>query len=141
MPAEPVTLVVHGHFYQPPRENPWTEEVAREVTAACYRPNAHARVLDERGLIVAICNNYEKLSFNIGPTLMSWLETHDAETYRRIVAAGRSGGAIAQAFSHLILPLASERDIRTQIRWGLADFRHRFGREARGMWLREGARD
>jgi alpha-amylase/alpha-mannosidase (GH57 family) len=151
MPDKPVTLVVHGHFYQPPRENPWTEEVARETSAApyhdwneriaaeCYRPNGFARVLDERGLIVAICNNYEKLSFNIGPTLMSWLETHDAETYRRIVAAGRSGGAIAQAFSHLILPLASERDIRTQIRWGLADFRHRFGREAKGMWLPEAA--
>jgi alpha-amylase/alpha-mannosidase (GH57 family) len=151
MPAEPVTLVVHGHFYQPPRENPWTEEVAREVSAApyhdwneriaaeCYRPNGYARVLDDRGLIVAICNNYEKLSFNMGPTLMSWLEAHDAETYRRIVAAGREGGAIAQAFSHLILPLASERDIRTQVRWGLADFQHRFGRRSQGMWLPEAA--
>jgi len=151
MPAEPVTLVVHGHFYQPPRENPWTEEVAREVLAApfhdwnqrinaeCYRPNAFARVLDERGLIVAICNNYELMSFNIGPTLMSWLEAHHPKTYQRIVAAGRERGAIAQAFSHMILPLATERDIRTQVRWGMADFRHRFGRQAQGMWLPETA--
>jgi Domain of unknown function (DUF3536)/Glycosyl hydrolase family 57 len=151
MPAEPVTLIVHGHFYQPPRENPWTEEVAREASAApfhdwnqriaaeCYRPNGFARILDDRGLIVAICNNYKDLSFNIGPTLMSWLESHEGETYRRVVAAGRDRGAIAQAFSHLILPLATERDIRTQVRWGMADFHRRFGRPAQGMWLPEAA--
>jgi alpha-amylase/alpha-mannosidase (GH57 family) len=151
MPVEPVTVVVHGHFYQPPRENPWTEEVAREpsaspyhdwnerIAAECYRPNAFARIVDDRGLIVAICNNYERMSFDVGPTLMSWLERHQPDAYARIVAAGRAGGAIAQAFSHLILPLATERDIRTQVRWGLADFRHRFGRAAPGMWLPEAA--
>ncbi len=151
MPTEPVTMVVHGHFYQPPRENPWTEDVAREPSAApyhdwneriaaeCYRPNAFARILDDRGRILAICNSYERLSFDVGPTLMSWLATNEPDAYPRIISAGRTGGAIAQAFSHLILPLATERDIRTQIRWGLADFRHRFGRPSRGMWLPEAA--
>jgi alpha-amylase/alpha-mannosidase (GH57 family) len=147
-----VRLVVHGHFYQPPRENPWTEEVSVEPTAApfhdwneritaeCYRPNGWARVLDEHGQVTAIVDNYEHLSFDVGPTLLSWLETHRPEVYDRIVEADRAGGgAIAQAYNHMILPLANERDVRTQIRWGLADFEHRFGRPARGMWLPETA--
>lgn len=145
-----VTIVVHGHFYQPPRENPWTEEVAREpsaapfhdwnerITAESYRPNGAARVVDERNLVVAIVDNYELLSMNAGPTLLAWLERHEREVYARMTGAR---GAIAQAFSHLILPLASERDVRTQVRWGLADFRHRFGRPAAGMWLPECAVD
>ena len=147
----PTSLVVHAHFYQPPRENPWTEEVPREPSAApfhdwnarisaeSYRPNAYARIFDGDGRVLAIVNNYEELSFNIGPTLMSWLERHQPDVYGRIQEAEAGGGAIAQAWNHMILPLANERDIRTQIRWGLADFRRRFGREAPGMWLPETA--
>ena len=149
-----VSLVVHGHFYQPPRENPWTEIVPVEptaapfhdwnerVTAECYRPNGWARVVDEHERVVALVNNYSHLSFNIGPTLASWLEEHQPSVLARIIAGDASGqGGIAQAYSHPILPLADERDIRTQVRWGLADFRHRFGRDARGMWLPEAAVD
>ena len=147
----PISLVVHAHFYQPPRENPWTEEVPREPSAApfhdwntrisaeSYRPNAYARIFDGDGRVLAIVNNYEELSFNVGPTLMSWLERHQPDVYGRIRDAQAGGGAIAQAWNHMILPLANERDMRTQIRWGLADFRHRFGREAPGMWLPETA--
>jgi alpha-amylase/alpha-mannosidase (GH57 family) len=144
--------VVHAHFYQPPRENPWTEEVPREpsagapfhdwnerISAESYRPNAFARIFDGDGRVLAIVNNYEELSFNVGPTLMSWLERHQPDVYGRVQAAEEGGGAIAQAWNHMILPLAGERDVRTQIRWGLADFRHRFGREAPGMWLPETA--
>jgi alpha-amylase/alpha-mannosidase (GH57 family) len=147
-----VRLVVHGHFYQPPRENPWTEEVAAEpsaapfhdwnerITAECYRPNGWARVFDEHGRVTDIVDNYTYLSFNIGPTLLSWLEAHRPEVYARIVESDRErGGAIAQAYNHMILPLAHERDVRTQIRWGVADFAHRFGRQPRGMWLPETA--
>jgi alpha-amylase/alpha-mannosidase (GH57 family) len=149
--VSPTSLVIHAHFYQPPRENPWTEEVAREPSAApfhdwnarisaeSYRPNAYARIFDSDGRVLAIVNNYEELSFNIGPTLMSWLERHQPDVYGRIREAETGGGAIAQAWNHMILPLANERDIRTQIRWGLADYRHRFGREPRGMWLPETA--
>jgi hypothetical protein len=152
MYSGPPTLVVHGHFYQPPRENPWTEEVAREASAApfhdwnaritdeCYRPNAAARIVDDNGRIVAIVDNYRRISFDVGPTLMSWLERHAPDVYRRIVEADAAGhGGMAQAFGHLILPLAVSRDIRTQVRWGLADFEHRFGRRAEGMWLPEAA--
>ena len=142
-----VTFVVHGHFYQPPRENPWTEEVAREasaapfhdwnerITAECYRPNGAARVVDERHRVLALVDNYGLLSFNVGPTLTSWLQVHAPDVLERMVADG--AGVVAQAYGHIILPLATERDVRTQVRWGLADVRHRFGREARGMWLPE----
>lgn len=149
--AEPI-LVVHGHFYQPPRENPWTERVAREASAApyhdwneriadeAYRPNGFARVLDDHGRVVAIVDNYEHMSFDVGPTLMSWLEERRPEIYERIVEADRATrGGMAQAFGHMILPLANDRDVATQIHWGLADFRHRFGRAAVGMWLPEAA--
>src|SRR3954471_4775029 len=147
-----VRLVVHGHFYQPPRENPWTEEVAREPSAApfhdwneriaaeSYRPNAYARVTDDRGRVVALVDNYEHISFDMGPTLLSWVERHQPDLYSRMIAADAvSGGGMAQAFGHIILPLCNERDLRTQIRWGLADFAHRFGRPADGMWLPEAA--
>jgi hypothetical protein len=149
-----VSFALHGHFYQPPRENPWTEVVPRETSAApfhdwneritseCYRPNGWARVLDDHGRIVAIVDNYRRLSFNVGPTLLSWLEDHAPDVYARIVESDRAGGrAIAQGFGHAILPLCNDRDLRTQVRWGLADFRHRFGREAQGMWLPETAVD
>ncbi len=156
-----VFVTVHGHFYQPPRENPYLNAVERQPSASpfhdwnerihheCYRPNAFARVLNDRGELVGIVNNYEYLSFNIGPTLMSWLEQYDPEVYQRIVEADRKscdrlngyGNAIAQVYNHIILPLANERDKRTQIRWGKADFESRFGRAPEGMWLAETAID
>ena len=149
-PASPA-LAVHGHFYQPPRENPWTEEIGLQpgaapfadwnerITAESYRPNGWAEVLHD-GAVVEVVNNYEHLSFDLGPTLASWLAAHAPDVLQRMVdgdAAG--GGAVAQAYTHAILPLADEADVRTQVRWGLADFRHRFGREAQGMWLPEAA--
>ncbi|MGH9283708.1 MAG: DUF3536 domain-containing protein, partial [Acidimicrobiales bacterium] len=150
--VNPTTLAVHAHFYQPPRENPWTEEVQREPSAApfhdwnariaaeCYRPNAFARIVDGDGRLLSLVNNYEHLSFNVGPTLISWLERHQPDVYARILEAQQAGGgAIAQAWNHMILPLANERDVRTQVRWGLADFRHRFGSDSPGMWLPETA--
>ncbi len=145
-------LVIHGHFYQPPRENPWTEVVPPEPSAApfhdwnerisveSYRPNAHARIVDDHGRLVAIVNDYELLSFNVGATLTSWLDEHAPDVLERIRAAdARAGTAMAQAYNHPILPLCNERDLRTQIRWGVADFRHRFGREPDGFWLPETA--
>ncbi len=154
-------ICVHGHFYQPPRENPSLDVVSRQPSATpfhdwnerilseSYRPNAFARVLNDTGEVVHIVNNYEYISFNIGPTLMSWLERHDLETYQRILAADRlscdrhsgHGNAIAQVYNHIILPLASPRDKVTQVRWGIADFRRRFGRDPEGMWLAETAVD
>ena len=155
MPA----LIIHGHFYQPPRENPWTGVVEVEPSAApwhdwnerihseCYQPNAFARIIDLATGVERIVNNYAHISFNFGPTLLSWLETNHPDTYAGIIAADREsavnrgghGNAIAQAYGHAILPLCNERDHRTQIRWGLADFRYRFGREAESVWLPETA--
>jgi len=152
-------LTIHGHFYQPPRENPWTESIERQASASpyhdwnerihqeCYSPNAFARILDEGNRITNIVNNFEKISFNFGPTLLSWIEKHAQPTYRRILDADKSsvnrfgghGSAIAQAYNHAILPLCTEQDMITQIRWGLADFRHRFAREPESMWLPETA--
>ena len=152
-----VHVCVHGHFYQPPRENPYLEAVERQPSAApfhdwnerilheCYRPNAFARILNDRGEVLHVVNNYEHISFNIGPTLMSWLERHDIETYRRILDADRAscdrndghGNAIAQVYNHIILPLANGRDKLTQVRWGIADFQRRFGRDPEGIWLAE----
>jgi alpha-amylase/alpha-mannosidase (GH57 family) len=149
-------LIIHGHFYQPPRENPWTGEVQRELSAApyhdwnerihdeCYGPNAYARI---EGNEVILINNYEHISFNFGPTLLSWLERHHPQTYERVLAADRGsaakrgghGNAIAQAYGHAILPLCNDRDQLTQVVWGLADFRYRFGRDAESLWLPETA--
>ena len=150
-PAAGPRLAVHGHFYQPPRENPWTEEVGVEpsaapfanwnerITAESYRPNGWAEVLDH-DLVVDVVNNYAHLSFDVGPTLASWLADHAPDVLARMVEGDRrGGGALAQAYNHAILPLADAADVRTQVRWGLADFRHRFGREATGMWLPEAA--
>ncbi len=159
--ATGVYVTVHGHFYQPPRENPYLNAVERQPSAApchdwnervhqeCYRPNAFARVLNNQGEVVGIVNNFESLSFNIGPTLMSWMERHDVETYQRILEADRHscerlnghGNAIAQVYNHIIMPLANERDKYTQIRWGKADFCKRFGHDPEGMWLAETAVD
>jgi alpha-amylase/alpha-mannosidase (GH57 family) len=154
-------LIIHGHFYQPPRENPWTEIVDREPGARpyhdwnerihkeCYRPNGFARIIDGYGRIELIVNNYVNLSFNFGPTLLSWLEREHTETYARILEADREsigkrnghGNAIAQGYNHTILPLNNERDRRTQVRWGLRDFQHRFQRVAEALWLPETACD
>jgi alpha-amylase/alpha-mannosidase (GH57 family) len=156
-----VALVVHGHFYQPPRENPWTELVDPEpgarpfndwnerVHAECYRPNAHARISDQYGRVERIVNNYSNLSFNFGPTLLAWLQRLFPDTYARVLEADRAsarrlrghGNAVAQGFHHAILPLCNDRDRRTQIRWGLADFRLRFRREPESLWLPETACD
>lgn len=155
----PVYLTIHGHFYQPPRENPWTEEIETQDSAApfhdwneringeCYRPNSISRVLDSQGRIKDIVNNFEYLSFNIGPTLMHWLEHHDPHTYQRILDADKKsmehnnghGNAIAQVYNHIIMPLANEQDKITQIKWGIADFRRRFDRKPEGIWLAETA--
>jgi len=155
MPA----LIIHGHFYQPPRENPWTGLIEQQPTAApfhdwnerihleCYQPNAFAVINDPATGKPRTINNYANISFNFGPTLLSWLEENHAETYERVIEADREsalklnghGNAIAQAYGHAILPLCNERDLQTQIRWGLADFRYRFGREAEAMWLPETA--
>jgi alpha-amylase/alpha-mannosidase (GH57 family) len=159
--AQGVYVVVHGHFYQPPRENPYLDAIERQPSAhpyhdwnerihhECYRPNAFARILNDRDAVMGIVNNYEYLSFNFGATLLSWLERHDVETYQRILEADRRscdrlhghGNAIAQVYNHIIMPLANERDKLTQIRWGKADFRSRFGRDPEGMWLAETAVD
>lgn len=156
-----VYVTIHGHFYQPPRENPYLNAIEHQPSAQpfhdwneriyyeCYRPNAFARILNDRGEVIGIVNNFEYLSFNIGPTLFSWLERYDLEVYQRIIEADRHscqrfnghGNAIAQVYNHMILPLANYRDKLTQIRWGKADFRRRFGREPEGMWLAETAID
>ena len=151
-------LIIHGHFYQPPRENPWTGIIEEQPSASpfhdwnerihseCYGPNS--AVMSDADGQPRVINNYANISFNFGPTLLSWLEQQHRETYDRIIAADREsiarlghGNAIAQAYGHAILPLCNERDLRTQIRWGLADFRYRFGREAEAMWLPETACD
>jgi len=139
-------LIIHGHFYQPPRENPWTGEVEREPTAAPYH-DWNERIHDECYKPNAVANNYAKISFNFGPTLLSWLERAHPETYQHFLAADREsaaqrgghGNAIAQAYGHAILPLCNERDRLTQVVWGLADFRFRFGREPEALWLPETA--
>ncbi len=159
--AQGVYITVHGHFYQPPRENPYLDTIERQPSAhpyhdwnerihyECYRPNAFARILNHNQELIGIVNNFEYLSFNIGATLMSWLEKYDPEVYQRILEADRKscqrlnghGNAIAQVYNHIILPLANKRDKITQIRWGKEDFRSRFGREPEGMWLAEAAVD
>jgi alpha-amylase/alpha-mannosidase (GH57 family) len=154
-------VTIHGHFYQPPRENPWLESVEvqdsaapyhdwnERVTAECYAPNTAARRVREDNRILDVVNNFEKISFNVGPTLMAWLERHRRDVYDKILEADRAsarargghGNAIAQVYNHMILPLATRADKITQVRWGVEDFRARFGREPEGMWLPETAVD
>ena len=153
-------LCLHGHFYQPPRENPWIDEIEVQdsagdfhdwnarITVECYAPNGAARLKSGQDRIVDIVNNYDHLSFNFGPTLFAWLERHRPDVYQRILAADQlaltrtgHGNAIAQGYGHSILPLDSPRDRLTQIRWGVADFRRRFGRAPEGFWLPECAAD
>jgi alpha-amylase/alpha-mannosidase (GH57 family) len=147
-------IVLHGHTYQPPRENPFTGLVVNEPTAApfhdwneriteeCYRPMAWARVTDERNRVVDIVNVFSLMSFDLGPTLAKWLATHAPDVHDRIVAGDRAGGtAISHPYHHVIFPLADDRDRRTELAWGNADFRHRFDREPDGVWLPETAVD
>jgi alpha-amylase/alpha-mannosidase (GH57 family) len=155
------SICIHGHFYQPPRENAWLEAVELQdsaypyhnwnerVTAQCYATMATSRLLDEQGLIRKITNNYAKISFNFGPTLLAWLQAQAPVVYGAILEADRRsrrrfsghGAAMAQVYSHIIMPLANRRDKETQVVWAIADFRHRFGRLPEGMWLPETAVD
>jgi alpha-amylase/alpha-mannosidase (GH57 family) len=150
-------LCVHCHFYQPPRENPWLEQIELQdsaypyhdwnerITSECYARNAGARILDGKDRIERIVNLYASISFNFGPTLLSWMQEKAPATYAAILRAdaegqvrfGGHGPAIAQCYSHAIMPLCNTRDKRTQIEWGIADFRARFGRMPEGMWLPE----
>jgi alpha-amylase/alpha-mannosidase (GH57 family) len=154
-------ICIHGHFYQPPRENPWLETIEQQdsarphhdwnerVAAECYEPNATARILDSENFIIDIVNNYARISFDFGPTVLAWLERADPTVYRAILEADRQsrerfsghGSAVAQAYNHSILPLANSRDKRTQAIWGVRDFERRFGRPPEGMWLPETAVD
>jgi hypothetical protein len=154
-------ICIHGHFYQPPRENPWLESVELQdsaapwhdwnerITVECYAPNAAARILDGEGKIENIISNYSKISFNFGPTLLAWMKDRMPRTHEAIVAADKlsrehfsgHGSAIAQVYNHMILPLSNARDKFTQIFWGIRDFEFRFGRKPEGMWLAETAAD
>ena len=154
-------ICVHGHFYQPPRENPWLEAIELQdsaypyhdwnerIAAECYATNATSRILDGEGWIIEIVNNYANISFNFGPTLLAWMEVHALDVYQRVLAADRlsqerfggHGSALAQAYNHMILPLANRRDKFSQIFWGIRDFEKRFGRYPEGMWLPETAVD
>jgi len=154
-------ICIHGHFYQPPRENPWLEDVELQdsaypyhdwnerITSECYAPNSKSRILDGKGRIIRMPNNYTKMSFNFGPTLLAWMAAKAPELYESIISADRQsretfsghGCALAQAYNHMIMPLATSRDKYTQVYWGLRDFEHRFGRSPEGMWLAETAVD
>ncbi|MCU7496782.1 MAG: glycoside hydrolase, partial [Ignavibacteria bacterium] len=154
-------VCIHGHFYQPPRENPWLEEIEvqdsaypyrdwnERINAECYSPNTAARIQAGDGTVLNILNNYSKISFNFGPTLLLWMEKHSPDTYKSIIQAdiesrelySGHGSAIAQVYNHMIMPLANTNDKRTQIIWGIADFKFRFGRDPEGMWLAETAVD
>jgi alpha-amylase/alpha-mannosidase (GH57 family) len=154
-------VCVHGHFYQPPRENPWLEAVELQdsafpyhdwnerITAECYAPNAHARLLDGDGRIADISSNYSRMSFNFGPTLLSWMKDKQPDIHAAIVDSDKRsrelfsghGSALAQVYNHIIMPLANTRDKQTQVIWGVRDFESRFDRPPEGMWLAETAAD
>jgi alpha-amylase/alpha-mannosidase (GH57 family) len=154
-------ICIHGHFYQPPRENAWLESIERQdsaypyhdwnerITDECYAPNTASRMLDGEDYITEIVNNYANISFNFGPTLLSWLEVNSKETYNSILEADKlslqkfsgHGSALAQAYNHMIMPLANRRDKYTQVLWGITDFEKRFNRKPEGMWLPETAVD
>ena len=154
-------ICIHGHFYQPPRENAWLEDIEmqdsaypyhdwnKRVAAECYAPNTASRILDSDSYITQIVNNYSKMSFDFGPTLLAWMEEKVPDIYQAVLEADREtqqtfsghGSALAQAYNHMIMPLANRRDKYTQVRWGIRDFEHRFGRRPEGMWLPETAVD
>lgn len=161
MNQKEIFLTIHGHFYQPPRENPWLEAVELQDSASpfhdwnqringeCYNPNSVSKIVDSRNRILDVVNNYEYMSFNFGPTLLSWMEEFAPLAYERIIKADINsvqehdghGNAIAQVYNHMIMPLASEKDKQTQTIWGIKDFESRFGRKPEGIWLAETAVD
>lgn len=154
-------ICIHGHFYQPPRENPWLESITLQesaypfhdwnerINAECYAPNTQAKILDEKGGVSKRVNNYASMSFDFGPTLLSWMESKAPDTYQAVLDAdvisrekfSGHGSAIAQCYSHMIMPLANSRDKYTQVYWGIRDFEFRFKRLPEGMWLPETAVD
>lgn len=156
-----VFLTIHGHFYQPPRENPWLESIELQDSASpyhdwnerinveCYNPNSVSKIVDSKNRILDVVNNYELISYNFGPTLLSWMEEFAPLAYERVIKAdiesvvdrGGHGNAIAQVYNHMIMPLANEKDKQTQVIWGIKDFEARFGRKPEGMWLAETAVD
>lgn len=156
-----VFLTIHGHFYQPPRENPWLEAIEEQdsahpyhdwnerINAECYNPNSVSKIVTSDNQILNVVNNYEYMSFNFGPTLLSWMEEFAPLAYERVIKADLNsrknhnghGNAIAQVYNHMIMPLASERDKQTQVKWGIKDFEYRFGRKPEGIWLAETAVD
>ncbi len=161
MKRDNIYLTIHGHFYQPPRENPWLEAIEvqdsaapyhdwnERITKECYGPNSASRIVDNRNRIIDIVNDYKLMSFNFGPTLLSWMEHFAPLTYERILKAdiesvhehSGHGNAMAQVYNHIIMPLANENDKQTQVKWGIRDFEYRFGRKPEGMWLAETAAD
>lgn len=161
MSQKKVFLTVHGHFYQPPRENPWLESIELQDSASpyhdwnerinneCYNPNSVSKIVDNKNKILDVVNNYELISFNFGPTLLSWMEEYAPWAYERVIKADIEsvsehdghGNAIAQVYNHMIMPLANEKDKQTQVIWGIKDFETRFGRKPEGMWLAETAVD
>jgi len=154
-------ICIHGHFYQPPREDPWTEQVPSEESAApyhdwnqkitreCYAPNLEAKILDREGRIREHFNNFLHMSFDVGPTLLEWLRDNESSVYEGILSADQGslelnsghGNAMAQCYNHMILPLATRRDKETQVIWGIRDFEYRFGRTPEGLWLPDTAVD
>lgn len=160
-PNQKKYICIHGHFYQPSRENPWLEDIElqdsaypfhdwnEKISEECYKGNSTSRILDRQGNIVKIINNYSRISFNFGPTLLSWMEKYQSEVYQAILEADKisqeryrgHGSAIAQIYNHIIMPLANDRDKYTQIYWGIKDFQARFRRYPEGMWLPETAVD
>jgi len=161
MSQKEIFLTIHGHFYQPPRENPWLEAIELQDSAApfhdwnerinneCYNPNSVSKIVDSRNKILDVVNNYSLMSFNFGPTLLSWMENYAPLAYERVIKADMEsvhshnghGNAIAQVYNHIIMPLANENDKITQVVWGIKDFESRFGRKPEGMWLAETAVD
>lgn len=161
MSQKEVFLTIHGHFYQPPRENPWLESIELQDSASpfhdwnarinseCYNPNSVSKIVDNRNRILDVVNNYELMSFNYGPTLLSWMQEYAPLAYERVIKADIEsvqehdghGNAIAQVYNHMIMPLANEKDKQTQVIWGIRDFETRFGRKPEGMWLAETAVD
>lgn len=161
MNQKDVFLAIHGHFYQPPRENPWLESIELQDSASpyhdwnerinseCYNPNSVSKIVDNRNRILNVVNNYKYMSFNFGPTLLSWMEEYAPLAYERVIKADIEsvqehdghGNAIAQVYNHMIMPLANEQDKQTQVVWGIRDFETRFGRKPEGMWLAETAID
>ena len=160
-PNQKKYICIHGHFYQPSRENPWLEDIElqdsaypfhdwnEKISEECYKGNSNSRILDKQGNIIKIVNNYSRISFNFGPTLLSWMEKHQPEVYQAVLEADKisqeryrgHGSALAQIYNHIIMPLANDRDKYTQIYWGIKDFQARFRRYPEGMWLSETAVD